>query len=586
MPNYGTILLTRPDGSEQDFALTAATVTLGRDASNDIAIPDQKVSRQHAQITCDEAGCVLIDLGSSNGLVVDGQRVERVALAAGTVVKLGNSTLRFEAQAPAEALPLASPAQAPAPPTAARTMLDQILLAFEQDAPAGEVSAAASALRNHLLESAQLVVHAPQTDWREVRLTDRETWTIGRNPECDIVIEHQKVSSQHACIDRRGDSFVIRDLGSTNGTWLGDRRVETHALQHADTLTIGNAQLVFKSYGKIDAERLAGPQATGRTPVIVVPGSFGSSLWRGAEQVWPSVRTVLSTPERLHYSDSDPLEVRGVVGEVVLLPKLFTIESYNRIGDYLENELRYTRGDDLLEFAYDWRADLRIAAQRLAEQVERWAVGRPITIIAHSMGCLVTRYYIDCLGGHSKVGRLLLIGGPNYGIAAGLTNALPTRLGDQLPATLALGGSLGRRFVEMLASFPASYQLLPAYPCIFDQHGQAIDLYQDDSWADADRRPLVQAARELHQRLNPRVSVPTVCIFGYGSPTISRIQVERDRQGTWQALKYINSTDGDGMVETKSAILQGAELHPVRQDHNTLYVDEDVLMRLRLELAG
>jgi hypothetical protein len=40
------------------------------------------------------------------------------------------------------------------------------------------------------------------------------------------------------------------------------------------------------------------------------------------------------------------------------------------------------------------------------------------------------------------------------------------------------------------------------------------------------------------------------------------------------------------MVETKSAILQGAEIHPVRQDHNTLYVDEDVLMRLRLELAG
>src|ERR1700712_1966424 len=97
MPNYGTILLTQPDGSEQVFPLTAVLITLGRDAGNDIVIPDQKVSRQHAQITCGEAGCELINLGSSNGIVVDGQRVDQVTLAAGMVVKLGDSTLRFEA---------------------------------------------------------------------------------------------------------------------------------------------------------------------------------------------------------------------------------------------------------------------------------------------------------------------------------------------------------------------------------------------------------------------------------------------------------------------------------------------------------
>src|SRR3954451_17746018 len=102
MPNYGTIFLIQPDGSEQVFPLTVATITLGRDVGNDIVISDQKVSRQHAQITCGEAGCVLIDLGSSNRLVVDGQPFDRVTLASGIVVKLGNSTLRFEALAPVE----------------------------------------------------------------------------------------------------------------------------------------------------------------------------------------------------------------------------------------------------------------------------------------------------------------------------------------------------------------------------------------------------------------------------------------------------------------------------------------------------
>jgi pimeloyl-ACP methyl ester carboxylesterase len=267
------------------------------------------------------------------------------------------------------------------------------------------------------------------------------------------------------------------------------------------------------------------------------------------------------------------------------VPKVFQIESYSRIGNYLEGTLNYTRGKDLLEFAYDWRGDFRLAAQRLAQVVENWAVNQPITLIAHSMGCMVSRYYVDCLDGDKRVGRLVLMGGPNYGMASGLINALPADLSHQLPAAFSLGGSIGKKIMEMFSTFPASFQLLPTYPCIFDQNGQAINVYQDQSWLPPEKRSLLQAAHEFHQQLSQRATVPTICIFGYGARTITRVNIGRDPQGRWNTLEFVNEADGDGMVETRSAILEGAEIHPVQQGHNSLYVDEDVLMRLKLELS-
>jgi pSer/pThr/pTyr-binding forkhead associated (FHA) protein len=548
------------------------------------------VSRQHARLECQTAECILVDLGSANGTFVDGQRIERAVLQFGSVLTLGNSTLAFEVDAPAEtAAALSSPAAGTRQPrqgSGAKGMLDQLLLAFENDAPEAEISSAAIALREQLLDIAYIVVHTPQQGWWEVPFTNRESWSIGRDPASDIYIDHQKVSRQHARIERHNDTFVVRDLHSANGTWLGERRIEIHTLQHADTLTIGNARLVFKNPSQTRAERSAARAEMARAPVIVIPGSFGSSLWRGSEQVWPSVRTLLAAPHKLFLPEAEPLEARSIVGEVEIVPGLFKVESYNRIGDFLEGTLRYTRQVDLLELAFDWRQDLRLAARRLAELVENWDVGQPITIIAHSLGCLVSRYYVDCLGGHQKVGRQILIGGPNQGIAAGLVNALPAHLRDQLPAMLALGGALGKKMLDMLSTFPASFQLLPTYPCIYDQNGEPIDLHADNSWLPEAKRPLLRAAREFHQQLAPRARIPTICIVGYGSSTVTKIEIERDRNGTWQSLKYTSTADGDNMVETRSAILEGAELHPVHRDHNSLYVDEDVLMRLKLELAG
>lgn len=73
--------------------------------------------------------------------------------------------------------------------------------------------------------------------------------TIGRLPDNHIVIENPAVSSHHACVFRDGDRFVVEDLGSTNGTFVNDRRVTRHELKTGDRLLVGKHTLVFDQAG-------------------------------------------------------------------------------------------------------------------------------------------------------------------------------------------------------------------------------------------------------------------------------------------------------------------------------------------------
>lgn len=593
MSNYGRLILIAPDGAEQVLPLTASEITLGRDENNDIVLADPKVSRLHARLACSDQGCILIDAGSANGTFVNGQRLERVTLRSDDLIKLGHSTLRFEAASPGRsATSAAGRSKRAGRGSAARQFLDQFLDDLIDDEVNERASTdvtpapseqATSLRHDWLLRLPHLVVYTPQKTWR-VRLKGQESWTLGRSEDNDIVIDHPKVSRYHARIERHGNNFIIHDLDSGNGTYLGQQRIDQHTLRHTDTLNIGPAQVIFKDVKQVELAVLT--KKTERAPVIVVPGNFGSALWRGSEKIWPNVRTLLNHPEKFEFSPDNPIEARGIVSEVAVVPKLVEIEAYDRIGDHLQATLGYTRGQDLLEFAYDWRDDIRHAAQQLAETVERWHPTTPPVIIAHSMGCLVSRYYVDCLGGDRQVKKLILIGGPNYGFPTVLLMILPDNLNPFHNLVAALSGSLGKKVRYQFASFPGWYQMLPLYATIFDQHGQPLNLYEDDTWLPPDKQGLLVAGSDFFRALNPQATIPTTCIFGYGSPTITRLNIERDGQGRWQHIEMITTSDGDGFVPSQSAILEGADIHPIQYSHNQLYVNEDVLMRLKYELAG
>jgi signal transduction histidine kinase len=81
------------------YELERPSSGVGRDMANAIRLHDTEVSRRHAEIRCNDDRCELVDLGSSNGTYVNGQRVERWTLSSGDQVQLGRSLLLFTAGA-------------------------------------------------------------------------------------------------------------------------------------------------------------------------------------------------------------------------------------------------------------------------------------------------------------------------------------------------------------------------------------------------------------------------------------------------------------------------------------------------------
>ncbi|HEY2155157.1 MAG TPA: FHA domain-containing protein [Isosphaeraceae bacterium] len=65
---------------------------------------------------------------------------------------------------------------------------------------------------------------------------------VGRHPGCDAWLESRRVSRRHCCLVRAEGEVFVRDLGSTNGTWINGHRVEEGRLRPGDELAIGGVR--------------------------------------------------------------------------------------------------------------------------------------------------------------------------------------------------------------------------------------------------------------------------------------------------------------------------------------------------------
>jgi hypothetical protein len=83
-------------------------------------------------------------------------------------------------------------------------------------------------------------------DGRRVEI-GKEPLTIGRLPDCDIVLTDGNVSRRHAEVRRREDAIVIVDLGSTNGTRVNGSGVKEQTLADGDQITLGSSKLKFEA---------------------------------------------------------------------------------------------------------------------------------------------------------------------------------------------------------------------------------------------------------------------------------------------------------------------------------------------------
>jgi hypothetical protein len=79
----------------QMYRLSAPVTVLGRSSEADIALDDPGISRRHAQIQLDAGHAVLLDLDSTNGTFVDGERVQRAPLADGSQITMGRTRIVY-----------------------------------------------------------------------------------------------------------------------------------------------------------------------------------------------------------------------------------------------------------------------------------------------------------------------------------------------------------------------------------------------------------------------------------------------------------------------------------------------------------
>ena len=80
MQKSAQLKVTTPFGGERVISLTKPVFTIGRKAENDLQLLHDTVSRQHAEIICEDDSFFLVDVGSKRGTFVNGQRIERIAL--------------------------------------------------------------------------------------------------------------------------------------------------------------------------------------------------------------------------------------------------------------------------------------------------------------------------------------------------------------------------------------------------------------------------------------------------------------------------------------------------------------------------
>lgn len=255
--------------------------TVGRSSSNQIVIDAVSVSNEHARIVRDKnrGGYVLTDLGSTNGTELDGERVTEERLERLHIISFGRSggfifvdcgddgalqpdavrppgeethkepfepavdgeTLYDEelpvlpqqlagpiadelspdrTEADSEVVPMPSRLAAPATESAApdRTMAGDDVLGLPK-ALAGEPPPAVS--------QQEWIFDVQLADGSRLRLAlPLGKATIGRSSECTVQLEEDGLSRRHALVSTSASSVRIRDLGSTNGTFVAGKRLE------------------------------------------------------------------------------------------------------------------------------------------------------------------------------------------------------------------------------------------------------------------------------------------------------------------------------------------------------------------------
>ncbi len=230
------------------------------------------------------------------------------------------------------------------------------------------------------------------------------------------------------------------------------------------------------------------PKRRLRDIVVLLPGITGSVLQKDGRDVWAAsgaaawgaARTLGGALRGLTLGDDDAeiddlgdgITAPRLISAPHLVPGLQKIDGYTAVARMITDgfviESKPGHPSNFIEFPYDWRRDNRVSARALQRTVRdhlgRWreysgAADARVILVAHSMGGLVARYYLEVLEGWQDCRALITFGTPYRG---------------SLNAIDFLANGYKKLFLdltEMMQSFTSVYQLLPIYAALGTAEG-------------------------------------------------------------------------------------------------------------------
>lgn len=193
----------------QEFSFEDGVYLIGRKEENRIVLPDKSVSRQHAQLEIKAENVTIQDLDSANGVFVNGEQIEKETINEGDIVQIGKYSLELKGDD-------------------------------------GEKTRMAP--RSYTSSKYRLVLMEGKKVKEEYQLDENEL-TIGRSEENKIILKNETVSRKHAIVKKENNQYKIADLGSSNGTFVNDKKIKEKALSKGDEIKVGKFVLKFLAEG-------------------------------------------------------------------------------------------------------------------------------------------------------------------------------------------------------------------------------------------------------------------------------------------------------------------------------------------------
>jgi pimeloyl-ACP methyl ester carboxylesterase len=362
--------------------------------------------------------------------------------------------------------------------------------------------------------------------------------------------------------------------------------------------------------GAFTQEATAAPR-----PVIIVPGIMGSKLCKGLDDrnvLWgdaASYTFARINALRLPYDVKDrdtSIRSCGLIETVSIIPFFWESNIYSELLVTLRKpDFGYSK-EDIVIFDYDWRLSNFENAERLKRTIaSRFPdASSKVDIVAHSMGGLIARIYIQTLGGRDRVKNLIMLGTPHLGSATifeRLWNGF-----EHWPNQWSGGLT---EIQKTILSFPSTYQLLPTYDecCGFSETGLTqgasyFDILSPTYWSRFTWLPgefrskqgfqFISSNLEVTRRLKDLLSKP---IFDDPSRAADVRYIANGFIDTWSRVFFhpttgfitghkVNIGDGTVLLESATNALP-KQVQISRKEHELLFSGPEPELVLRLALS-